>query len=194
MMKIKDFMSMYKKRILLVIGLAVLVGGVVQWYFWQHKTAVLVQTGPIYDFDDARDTQEILNLFEANWHWLVATPDYSPAYMLKYRAPNQTPLSHGKLSIKVLREKDTFVGFIAYYKKKPQEGFILFVAVKEEFRGKRYAEKLIHYAINDMKEQGVKSVWLITRLSNARAQALYRRLGFYELQHDDIFIYFQRDL
>lgn len=193
-MEIKHTTRSYVQRIALVVGIVALIGGGVQWYFWHHKTAVLVQTGPIYDFDDARDTQEILNLFEANWHWLVATPDYSPAYMLKNRAPNQNPLYHGKLSIKVLREQGVFIGFIAYYKKKPQEGFILFVAVKEEFRGKRYAEQLTNYAINDMREQGAKSVWLVTRLSNARSQALYTRLGFYELQHDDVFIYFQKDL
>lgn len=187
-------LSKVTKRILLVVGLVVAIGGGVQWYFWQHKTAVLVQTGPIYDFDDARDTQDILTLFEANWHWLTASPDTSPAYLLKHRSPDQSPLSHGKLSIKVLREHGVFIGFIAYYKRKPQEGFILFVAIKEEFRGKHYAEKLIRFAIDDMREQGAKSVWLVTRLSNARAQALYTRLGFYELQHDDVFIYFQKDL
>jgi len=181
-----------KKRVLLSIGLVVLVGGGIQWYYSSCKASVC--SGPISAFDDARDTQDILNLFETNWHWLVASSDYSPAYMLKHRAPNENPLYHGKLSIKVLREKNAFVGFIAYYKKKPTEGFILFVAVKEEFRGKRYAEQLMKCAMDDLKSQGARSVWLITRLSNLRAQALYKRLGFYELQHDDEFIYFQREL
>ena len=183
-----------KKRILLILGIVALVGAGMQWYYWSYKPAAYTANGPIVDFDDARDTQDILELFEANWHWLVASPDYSPAYMLKNRAPNENPLYHGKLSIKVVREKNDFVGFIAYYKKKPQEGFILFVAVKEEFRGKRYAEKLMDYAMDDLKSQNVRSLWLITRLSNLRAQALYKRLGFYELQHDEEFIYFQRDL
>jgi ribosomal-protein-alanine N-acetyltransferase len=94
----------------------------------------------------------------------------------------------------VLRENNVFIGFIAYYMKKPQEGFVLFVSVKEEFRGKRYAEQLMKYAFCDLRRQGARSVWLITRLSNLRAQALYRRLGFYELQHDEEFIYFQKEL
>jgi ribosomal-protein-alanine N-acetyltransferase len=183
-----------KKRVLLILGIVILVGGGMQWYYWSHKPAAHTLNGPILDFDDVRDTQDILDLFEANWHWLVASPDYSPAYMLKNRAPNENPLYHGKLSIKVLREKNDFVGFIAYYKKKPHEGFILFVAVKESFRGKRYAEQLMDYAMTDLKSQGARSVWLITRLSNLRAQALYKRLGFYELQHDEEFIYFQKDL
>jgi ribosomal protein S18 acetylase RimI-like enzyme len=184
-----------KKRVLLVLSVIVLVGGCIQWYYWSHtRVAAHSSSGLIIDFDDARDTQDILDLFEANWHWLVASPDYSPAYMLKNRAPNENPLYLGKLTLKVLREKGAFVGFIAYYKKKPQEGFILFVAVKEEFRGKRYAEKLMDHAMDDLKSQNVRSLWLITRLSNLRAQALYKRLGFYELQHDEEFIYFQREL
>jgi ribosomal-protein-alanine N-acetyltransferase len=171
-----------------------LLAGGIQWYYSSHTTAKRLACSPIVDFDDVRDTQDILKVFETNWHWLVASEDYSPAYMLKNRAPNENPLYHGKLSIKVLREKGAFVGFIAYYKKKPQEGFILFVAVKEEFRGKRYAEQLMDYAMNDLRLQGARTVWLITRMTNIRAQSLYRRLGFNELQHDDEFIYFQRDL
>jgi len=183
-----------KKRVLLILCLVAVVGGVSQWYYWSHQSAARISSAPITDFDDARDTQDILALFETNWHWLVASDDYSPAHMLKNRAPNENPLYKGKLSIKVLREKGVFVGFIAYYKKKPTEGFILFVAIKETFRGKRYAEQLMDYAMNDLKNQGVLTVWLITRLSNLRAQALYNRLGFYELQHDEEFIYFQREL
>ena len=183
-----------KKRVLLVLGLVALVGGGMQWYYWSHKTAAHSSGGLIVDFDDARDTQDILDLFESNWHWLTTSPDYSPAYMLKHHSPNENSLYHGRLLIKVLREKNTFIGFIAYYKTKPQEGLILFVAVKESFRGKRYAEKLMDYAMDDLKSQNVRSVWLLTRLSNLRAQALYKRLGFYELQHDEEFIYFQREL
>lgn len=182
-----------KKRVLLILGIIVLVGGI-QWYYWSHKTAAYSSSGPIVDFDDARDTKDILDLFENNWHWLVASADYSPAYMLKHRSPNENPLYNGSLSIKVLREKNTFIGFIAYYKKTPHEGLILFVAVKEQFRGKHYAEQLMDYAMDDLKSQGARSVWLVTRLSNLRAQALYKRLGFYELQHDEEFIYFQKDL
>lgn len=181
-------------RILLVGGLVLLAGGVFHWYYLSNTSTAKFSKGPIFEFDDARDTQDILNLFESNWHWLVASDDYSPAYMLKNRAPNENPLYHGKLSLRVLREQNTFVGFIAYYKKKPTEGFILFVAVKEEFRGKRYAEQLMDYALDDLRLQGAQTVWLITRLSNMRAQALYRRLGFRELQHDDEFIYFQKEL
>jgi len=194
-MKLLTILGSVKKRILLILGIVFFVGAGIQWYYWSHtRVAAHGSSGLIVDFDDARDTKDILDLFEANWHWLVASPDYSPAYMLKNRSPHENPLYHGKLTLKVLREKNVFVGFIAYYKKKPQEGFILFVAVKEHFRGKRYAEKLMDYAMDDLKAQGARSVWLITRLSNLRAQALYKRLGFYELQHDEEFIYFQRDL
>lgn len=182
-----------RKGILLsVLGLSLLGVGGWQWYYWTHTA--LQETETILDFNDDRDTKDILALFEKNWHWLVASADYSPAYMLKHKSPHENPLYHGKLTLKVLREKGVFIGFTAYYKKRPAEGFILFVAVDEAFRGKRYGEQLVNYAMADLKRQGARTVWLITRLSNVRAQALYKRLGFYELQHDEEFIYFQREL
>jgi len=79
---------------------------------------VLAPRGPIYDFDPVRDTQEILSIFENNWHWLISSEDYSPEFMLKHRAPSKDPLYVGSLHIKVLREQNKLAGFTAYYMKK----------------------------------------------------------------------------
>ena len=116
--------------------------------------------------------------------------------MLKYRAPSQDLKYIGRLNIKVLREKEKFVGFTAYYMKEPGFGFLLFLAVNPEFRGKEkgYAEKLLKYALGKLKEVGAHYVQLCTRIDNERAQRLYRRVGFYEISKDDGFVYFQYDL
>jgi len=79
---------------------------------------VFAPRGPIYDFNPARDTQEILAIFEHNWHWLISSEDYSPEFMLKHRAPSKDPLYIGSLHIKVLREQNKLAGFTAYYMKK----------------------------------------------------------------------------
>ena len=79
--------------------------------------------------------------------------------------------------------------------KTPQFGFLLFLAVNPEFRGKQkgYAEKLLKYALGEMKMMGAEYVQLCTRVNNLPARGLYRRVGFHEISEDDGFVYFQYD-
>lgn len=150
----------------------------------------LKNNGPIYEFNAARDTQEILNLFESDRYWLVSSPDYSPSYMLQNRAPSKDSRYLGKLQLKVLRESNQFIGFTAYYLKNPYEGSVLFVAVKPGLRGKRYGEKLLTFAINDLTKKGAKIIKLVTRPTNKSAQALYKRVGFFETASDEDYVFF----
>ncbi len=168
----------YKK---IIIGLLFMcaVGAGVLYY-------VSVSHSPIYEFDEKRDTQPILKLFHENWYWLVASSDYSPEFAFKYRAPSQDPRYLGKLRVKVLREKNTFIGFVAYYMKTETEGKVLFLAVKTAARGKRYGQQLLQYALDDLiNNMGAKIIKLVTRTNNLRAQKLYNRAGFKETSRDD---------
>jgi len=165
----------------------VLFGAGYWWYRADH--------GPILDFSYSRDAQEVMKIFERDHYWLLANDEYYPDVWLKYRSPSQEDSRYfGQLQIKVLRENDLFVGFTAYYLKYPTLGFILFVAVNPEFRGKHYGEQLVHYAIKDMKSKGVKQIQLVTRVSNERAQKLYKRIGFYESSRSDGYVHFTIDL
>lgn len=179
--------SMWKKWSIGAAIMSVLLGAGIFYYF------SLVQ-GPIYDFDPSRDTQEILNIFDRDWYWLVASErdEYSPEFTLKYRAPNRNPLYLGRLRIKVLREQSTFVGFAAYYMKTPDHGQLLFLAVNPEFRGRGYGEKLTRFALDELIRMGAKRVELSTRTDNISAQNLYKRIGFKETWRDDEgFMYFE---
>ncbi len=158
------------------------------WYIYYSA----IPQGPIYDFNEQRDTHDILTIFKRDWYWLVASEDYSPEFMLKYRAPNKDPRYLGRLHIKVYREHDAFVGFIAYYMKTFYEGFILFLDVLPAFRGKRYGEQLVHHALDDLKRQGASKVQLVTRTNNTAAINLYKRINFYETSRDDAFVYFEK--
>ncbi len=148
--------------------------------------------GPIFEFDPARDTQPILNIFERDWYWLLSSEDYSPEFMLKHHAPNRNPLYMGRLRIKVMRQHDTFAGFVAYYMKTSNVGFILFLAVEPKFRGKKYGAQLSQYALNDLIRIGAKRIMLVTRTSNLPAQRVYNELGFIETSRDDEgYVYFE---
>ena len=175
-----------KERIGIILVACFLLGGIgsTAWYFLSPSS------GPIYTFDYDRDAQEILQRFDADWYWLVAQSrdEYSPEYMLKYKAPHQNPLYAGRMKIYVARQEDQFVGFITYYMKNKEDGFLNFVDVKPEFRGKGYAQQLVQFALKDFKKMGAKRVSLITRPSNENARKLYTRLGFQETFNDGQFV------
>ena len=172
------------KKLLLASAIVAVLGAGIGYY-------VLVPRGPIYKYDVERDTQKILDLFKSDWYWLVSSPDYSPEFMLKHRAPSKNPLHLGRLKIKVLRENNEFVGFIAYYMKMATTGLILFIAVEPEFRGKRYGEQLMRYALDDLVHLGAKVIRLTTRPANVSGQNLYKRIGFYETSRDEEFVHFE---
>ncbi len=173
------------------VGLCGVVG-----YWVRHVVRASATEEAIVDFNDERDTQDILKIFERDRYWLLASPDYSPEYMLKYRAPDKEPRYLGCLTIKVWRQGKNFVGFTAYYMKSANLGFILFLAVNPEYRGKEkgYAEKLVRYALKALKDKGAQQAQLTTRVDNLRAQRLYKRVGFYPISEHDGFVYFAHDL
>ena len=152
----------------------------------------MLERGPIYTFNEARDTKAILDIFDKNWYWLIANDDSSPAFMLKYRTPNTNPVYFGKMNIKVLRENDQLAGFITYFREKQDQWRILFLAVDERYRSKGYGEQLARYAIDDMVKRGAQTITLWTRLANLPAQRIYKRLGFVEVYDTPGgFIYFE---
>ena len=108
-------MSLNKKVALLVAVLLATVG--VGFIFYYRQPLALFERGGIVDFNESRDTQPILDLFNTDRYWLLSNPNSSPERMLKYRTPRPyDPFYAGKLYIKVLREQGKFVGFVSYYK------------------------------------------------------------------------------
>jgi len=153
------------------------------------------QSSLIMDFNDDRDTADMLEIFTTDRPWLISSPDYDPAYALRTRSPNAREEQYkGKMTIKVLRLNDKLVGFVTYYMKSPIEGFILFLAVKPEFRGKRFGPQLIEYALNDLKRRGAHFVQLVTRTDNIKAQSVYKRTGFIEKARDDRYVFYFKPL
>jgi hypothetical protein len=88
--------------ILLIVGFLI-AGGL--WFFKKPSS-------PIEDFNDARDTQEILKIFERDRYWLLASEDYSPEFMLKHRAPSQDIKYMGRLRIKFGGNKISLSGSV----------------------------------------------------------------------------------
>ncbi|RJE19459.1 acetyltransferase [Aspergillus sclerotialis] len=60
----------------------------------------------------------------------------------------------------------------------PLRGYIAMLAVKEEYRGKGIATRLVRMAIDMMIERGADEIALETEITNTAAMKLYERLGF----------------
>lgn len=178
--------SLNLKKLILIL-IPILLGLGILFY-------ALRPTEGIYEFDYNRDAQEIHQLFDRDWYWLVAASrdEYDVDFVLRYRARKYDVESFGSLQVKVLRDNNEFKGFVIYYKKSPELGKMLFLSVKEDSRKKGYGTKLAKYAINDLFAQGVKKVEIVTRPSNERGLKLYDKLGFKETGRDDIFVYLEK--
>lgn len=146
--------------------------------------------GPIYDFNAERDTAAIMEIFNQNWYWLLASPESSPAFMIKHRTYDTNPLHFGALHIKVMRLENKLVGFTAYFMENPQEGRILFLAVAHEFRGRGYGKVLAQRAMKELFAMGATHLALWTRVANLPAQKIYKELGFKELFDENGYVFF----
>lgn len=138
----------------------------------------------IQDYNAATDKDEIVALYEKDKYWLTDSPASTIEFILKYKTPDANPFNRGKLAIQVLKEKNNFAGFTAYYMTSSTVGKILFLAVKHEFRGKQYGQRLMKHAIKRLKNMGAQEIVLVTRTTNFPAQKVYTALGFQETGRD----------
>jgi ribosomal protein S18 acetylase RimI-like enzyme len=169
----------------LIVSIGLIAGGIIATTF--VSCVLNCFSGPcVIDFNYQRDHRAIEEIFKRDWDWLVpvSPQEYSLDLVLKYRAPRQDPLYAGRLTLKVMYDKNQFIGFVAYYMKSSTAGFLNFLDVNPSYRGKGYAEILARYAINDMIKNGARCITLVTYPHNTRALKLYQRLGFKEIGRD----------
>jgi ribosomal protein S18 acetylase RimI-like enzyme len=179
-----------KSIITLVIFVLTLIAiGGLAYRFGLHRQ---ITQNVVLDYLPARDREQIVQLFKNNWYWLIASHDFSVEFMLDHRAPDRNPLYTGSMKFNLIRVGNDLAGFIAYYMKASDIGWILFLVVDEKYRGKGYSDYLMHHAIDALKGFGAKKVRLLTRIQNIKAQKVYRRLGFTEYKYDPTgFLYFE---
>lgn len=140
----------------------------------------------IKKFDKARDTQFILDCFKNDRYWLTNNPDFSEQFMIDYMTPKQEdPAFYGKQNIVIIFDQGVPAGFGAYYMKNFYEGTVHFLCVDKAHRGKGLAAKLMSYMMSQLTKMGSKYLKLVTRVNNAPARALYKKLGFSESAPDE---------
>jgi len=78
----------------------------------------------------------------------------------------------------VAEEGGQVLGVIMGFKQSPLEGRIFWLAVRPDFEGRGIGKQLMIELLNKLRRLGTMRVILEVRVSNKRAQSLYRYLGF----------------
>ncbi len=177
-----------------IVGLSIALGGGIAHYLqiWSTQSS----NSPISDYNQQRDYADMTKLFVDDWYWLSAR-EYDKDrldYQINTGSPNEyEPRYFGKMHFKVLRnEENAFVGFISYYMKNFYEGTVLYLAVRPEFRGKRYAQQLLDAAFKELKKSGARIVSLVTWVNNQQGNKLYPRYGFKEVRREGNYVYYEK--
>lgn len=80
----------------------------------------------------------------------------------------------------VLEKNNEIVGYIGFWILFDQAQ-ITTIAVKEKYRGNYFGDKLLLFAINNIKSYMCENITLEVRKSNVTAQKLYEKHGFVKL-------------
>lgn len=96
---------------------------------------------------------------------------YSPKLMLAL-----LHLHHDMFYVALANEE--VVGYVVGVKRNDGCGHIISIAVKPEWRRKGIGSKLMATLLNAFKEKGLKRVLLEVAVSNERAIAFYKHVGF----------------
>ena len=165
-----------------IIIIFLLVGTSVGGYFYFYRQAADLQ---VKIFNKQQDTSSILNWFEVDQYWLTNNPEFSAQFMIDHMTPKQDPAFFGKQNILMLYFKDIPAGFGACYMKNFYEGWIHFLYIDRQFRGKDYSKILMKNMIDLLFSKGAKIIKLYTRVNNMPARTLYKKLGFDETGPDE---------
>ena len=116
--------------------------------------------------EDLSEAKEILESSPEAGHWSVASLEAS--------------LQEHKNYFLSALQNEHIAGFIVG-RRIAEEGEILNVAVKFEFRRKGMGKALVQAVLEVFRSEGVARVFLEVRESNAPAIAMYENLGFQEI-------------
>lgn len=170
-----------KRHIVFLTMLAIVSAGIVIFYQSDRK-------GPsffIRSYDEKKDYEPLVLMINKNKFMISENPDFSAERFLTMRAPNYDPSKIGQAKVDVLETNRQTAGFISYYKKSAQNGYIWIMGVDADFRGHGFGEKLTRHAVEVLRNKGANYVTLGTRLFNKPALRIYYKLGFIEDYRDE---------
>ncbi len=78
------------KKLIKIAAVLILVSFGASVFYYYAPQSLCAPASPISDFQDERDTQDVLKIFEKDRYWLISSEDYDPAWALKTRSPHKS--------------------------------------------------------------------------------------------------------
>ena len=184
-------MVAYKQRLPLIISLILTTILIAVGYWYMRLGAPCEGITP---YIPARDRAFLMKLFQDNWYWLVQEQSsFSAERFLDVKTPGKGENAQDtKILVYCINGKP--IGFVAYHKETFYKGRLRFIAIDAPHRGRGYSDKLMNYALEDMKRMGLGQVTLLTRTDNHPAQKLYKKFNFQEGWKDEKYVRFEKVL
>jgi ribosomal protein S18 acetylase RimI-like enzyme len=88
------------------------------------------------------------------------------------------------LEVMVLKANEVVIGFITYYTKDNEDGWIDQIGIDHNQRKKGYGTLLMNHAMTELRQFGKSKIKLHVKKENEPAQKLYQKLGFVQ-NHDE---------
>lgn len=148
---------------------------------WSFITGFCYATISFVPFNAQNDMHAVTTLIKAEWHKLFFQPDYDPIMinkMLLHNKPGNYKHPDKKLYTLVVKNDETFVGFVTYYYVTPTIGHIELLAVDKKFRAQGIGKKIIEYTMAILAEKGAQTIQLYVYKTNPKAIEFYSHLGF----------------
>ncbi len=187
--------KIFNLKNMILIAVILLASGQGIYYYCSHSHTAILKDSDISNYSADRDKAFIKDQFNKNWYMMTPDPTMDVDFLLDNKVPSKHQLQYmGKMDSKMLYDTNEPVGFISYYMATKYQGHIQFLIISEKYRGKRYGERLLKYALEDLKHQGAKTVKIYTRNENLSAQKLYKRVGFVESERVTQGIYLRKEL
>lgn len=180
-----------KKNILIGASVVLTLGAIAVGLFWSSRPTC----DDVLPYASERDRSAIIKLFTNNWYWLIPeeTP-FSVEYFLDHKTPDQNGTEDNISSIFVYCKDNKTVGMISFYPMSFYRARLHFIIVDKDYRGRGISDKLMRFALDQMKDRQFTKVELITRVDNIPAQNLYNRFGFKEFYRDNRFVRYEKEL
>ena len=176
------------RKISLAIGLTAVVACI---------ALVYTQIGQWYGISAYRPSDQVAltKILRDDWYLLVSegATTFTPEYMFEHRAATPAEADNS-LHIFVYRVHGKPAGFVTFYREAGCKGRVQFLAVGKDYRRLGYARKLLEFAVRELGKQGVCSVGLAVRATNATAYKLYTSLGFKKIWEEAGFLGLEKSL
>lgn len=129
---------------------------------------------------DSGDEPAILQIIRDNRDVLIRRPDFNEVAMItkKSLTPDDDE-KNGSLNFKVLKNKDTVLGFTAYDKSVQNKAQMALVAIDEKYRGKGNAKRLLASTVAAIRAEAKDSVdiWAYVRKDNTTARHIWEKVA-----------------